>query len=118
MFPDFRGPLVLPLMLIMGIIGGMAYASIPAFLKARLNTNEILSSLMLVYVAQLFLDWTVRGPVAQSRGLQLSGKPQFPCRRCPAGNPLGVRPCALRFRLRADRRVVHVVHAQPHAEGF
>ena len=37
-------------------------AAIPAFLKNRFNANEILTSLMLVYVAQLFLDWLVRGP--------------------------------------------------------
>ncbi|MHB2264984.1 ABC transporter permease [Aliihoeflea sp. PC F10.4] len=61
-FPDFQFWLVLPLMLLMGIAGGAAYAAIPAILKVRFNTNEILSSLMLVYVAQLFLDWLVRGP--------------------------------------------------------
>ena len=60
--PDFAGPFTLPLMLLMGILGGMAWAAIPALLKARFGTNEILTSLMLVYVASLFLDWLVRGP--------------------------------------------------------
>jgi general nucleoside transport system permease protein len=60
--PGFTGPLLLPLMLLMGIAGGMAWAAIPAFLKVRFGTNEILTSLMLVYVAGLFLDWLVRGP--------------------------------------------------------
>lgn len=59
--PSFQGPFLLPIMLLMGMAGGAAYASIPAFLKVRFNTNEILTSLMLVYVAQLFLDWLVRG---------------------------------------------------------
>ena len=61
-FPDFQFWFVLPLMLIMGLAGGAAYAAIPALLKVRFNTNEILTSLMLVYLAQLFLDWLVRGP--------------------------------------------------------
>ena len=61
-FPDFQFWFVLPLMLLMGMAGGAAYAAIPAILKVRFNTNEILTSLMLVYVAQLFLDWLVRGP--------------------------------------------------------
>lgn len=61
MLPDYQNWTVLPLMLIMGTIGGMAYAAIPAFLKSRMNTNEILTSLMLVYISQLFLDWLVRG---------------------------------------------------------
>jgi general nucleoside transport system permease protein len=58
----FQTPFTLPLMLAMGVIGGMAFAAIPAFLKVRFGTNEILTSLMLVYVASLFLDWLVRGP--------------------------------------------------------
>lgn len=62
LFPGFTGPLLLPLMLVFGIVGGALYAGIPALLKVRFNTNEILTSLMLVYVAQLFLDWLVRGP--------------------------------------------------------
>ncbi len=49
-------------MLLMGMAGGALYAGIPALLKTRFNTNEILTSLMLVYIAQLFLDWLVRGP--------------------------------------------------------
>ena len=67
-YPDWQSPLLLPAMLVMGMIGGAFYAAIPAFLKARLNTNEILSSLMLVYVAQLFLDWLVRGPWRNPEG--------------------------------------------------
>ncbi|TGQ96271.1 ABC transporter permease, partial [Mesorhizobium sp. M1C.F.Ca.ET.204.01.1.1] len=39
-FPGFEGPLVLPLMLILGMFGGAAYAAIPALLKTRFSTNE------------------------------------------------------------------------------
>jgi len=49
-------------MLVLGALGGMAWAAIPAGLKNRFAANEILVSLMLVYVAQLLLDWLVRGP--------------------------------------------------------
>ena len=51
------------------MVGGAAYAAIPAFLKTRFDTNEILTSLMLVYVAQLFLDWLVRGPWRDPQGM-------------------------------------------------
>jgi simple sugar transport system permease protein len=61
-FPGWQDPSILPLMMIMGILGGMAYAAVPALLKTRFGANEILTSLMLVYVAQLFLDWLARGP--------------------------------------------------------
>jgi general nucleoside transport system permease protein len=61
-FPDWHGPTILPLMLLLGVLGGMAYAAVPALLKIRFGANEILTSLMLVYVAQLVLDWLARGP--------------------------------------------------------
>jgi ABC-type uncharacterized transport system permease subunit len=57
-----NGPWVLPTMLIAGMIGGACLAMIPAILKTRFGANEILTSLMLVYVAELLLDWLVRGP--------------------------------------------------------
>ncbi len=59
---DIEGFWILPLMMLGGIIGGMAWASIPAFLRTRLNANEILVSLMLTYVAILFLSYLVHGP--------------------------------------------------------
>jgi simple sugar transport system permease protein len=68
LFPEFQNGFVLPLMLLMGMAGGALYAAIPALLKTRFNTNEILTSLMLVYVAQLFLDWLVRGPWRNPQG--------------------------------------------------
>ena len=49
-------------MVILGALGGMAWASIPAFLKVRFNTNEILVTLMLNYVAILVLSYLVHGP--------------------------------------------------------
>ena len=104
LFPDFQSWLVLPLMLIMGMLGGAAYAAIPAFLKTRFNTNEILTSLMLVYVAQLFLDWLVRGPWRDPEGMNFPETAQLPRIRDPAGDLAGVRPRALGLRLRAGRR--------------
>lgn len=46
---------VFPLMVVAGIFGGWLWAMIPAILKTRFNTNEILVSLLLVYVAQNIL---------------------------------------------------------------
>jgi simple sugar transport system permease protein len=77
MYPQFQNPFLLPLMLLMGMVGGAAYAAIPALLKARFNTNEILTSLMLVYVAQLFLDWIVRGPWRDPKGFNFPQTIQF-----------------------------------------
>jgi ABC-type uncharacterized transport system permease subunit len=77
LFPEFQYWFVLPLMILMGMAGGAAYAAIPAILKVRFNTNEILTSLMLVYVAQLFLDWLVRGPWRNPAGMNFPGTIRF-----------------------------------------
>ncbi|MDH3218815.1 MAG: ABC transporter permease [Gammaproteobacteria bacterium] len=62
------GAHVLVLMVIAGGIGGMLWAAIPALLKTVFNTNEILVSLMLVYVAQLLVSWLVHGPMMDPDG--------------------------------------------------
>jgi simple sugar transport system permease protein len=62
LLPDFENAATLPLMMLFGAVGGALWALIPALLKTRFNTNEILTSLMLVYVASLLLDYLVRGP--------------------------------------------------------
>src|SRR4029077_11395367 len=51
--------LVMPAMLVAGAVGGLAWAAIPAWLRTRFNANEILTSLMLVYVATLVLSLLV-----------------------------------------------------------
>lgn len=61
-FFDVESVFLLPAMLVAGVVGGMAWAAIPAFLKTRFNTNEILTSLMLVYVALLLLSYLIHGP--------------------------------------------------------
>ncbi|MCZ6838629.1 MAG: ABC transporter permease [Alphaproteobacteria bacterium] len=67
-FFDVDTPFLLPAMLIAGIIGGMAWAAIPAFLKTRYNTNEILTSLMLTYVGLLLLSYLIHGPLRDPDG--------------------------------------------------
>ncbi len=48
--------------LLAGMVGGMCWAAIVALLRDRFNANEILVSLMLVYVAEQLLNWLVYGP--------------------------------------------------------
>ena len=58
----------LPLMLLAGALGGALWAAIPAWLRTRFRTSEILVSLMLVYVAQFFASWLVHGPWKDPQG--------------------------------------------------
>jgi simple sugar transport system permease protein len=48
--------------LLAGVLGGMAWAGLTAILRDKFNANEILVSLMLVYVAVLLLNYMVFGP--------------------------------------------------------
>ena len=48
--------------LLAGVVGGMVWAGIAAWLRDRFNANEILVSLMLVYVAIMVLNYLVYGP--------------------------------------------------------
>ena len=54
--------------LLAGVAGGLAWAAIVALLKDRCNANEILVSLMLVYVADMLLSWLVYGPWKDPQG--------------------------------------------------
>ena len=60
----WSGPaaLTIPAMLVAGAIGGAAWAAVPAFLRTRFRANEILVTLMMVYIAQLMASWLVHGP--------------------------------------------------------
>lgn len=62
------GAWVLPAMLVLGALGGALYALIPAICRVRFGASEILVSLMLVYVADLLLDYLVRGPWRDPHG--------------------------------------------------
>jgi len=54
--------------LLAGILGGVVWSGIVALLRDRLNANEILVSLMLVYVAELLLSFLVFGPWKDPKG--------------------------------------------------
>jgi ABC-type uncharacterized transport system permease subunit len=65
-------------------LGGMAWAAITAWLRDRFNANEILVSLMLVYVAQFLLSYMVHGPWRDPTGF---GFPQSALFADPARMP-------------------------------
>lgn len=61
-FPEADARVLLPAMVVAGALAGAAWAAIPAYLRTHFNANEILVSLMLVYVAHLVVSWLVFGP--------------------------------------------------------
>lgn len=77
LFASGLGAFTLPLMLIAGVLGGMAWAAIAAFLRTRFHTSEILVTLMLVYIAQLLLSYCVHGPWRDPAGFNFPQSQAF-----------------------------------------
>ncbi len=70
------GWIVVPIVLA-GVLGGMLWASITALLRDRFNANEILVSLMLVYVAVQLLSFMVGGPWKDPNGFNFPQSKTF-----------------------------------------
>ncbi len=77
-FHESDSLLLLPAMLVMGAVGGALWGAIPALLKTRFNVNEILTSLMLTYVATLLLSALVHGPWRDPDGYNFPESRLFP----------------------------------------
>ena len=75
---------MLPAMCLAGILGGMAWAAIPAFLRDPLHVSEILTSLMLTYVAVQLLYFLVHGPWKDPDGFNFPQTPAVQRRPDPA----------------------------------
>ncbi len=65
--------LIFPMMVLAGGLGGCLWAMIPGILRTRFNTNEILVSLLLVYVAEQILAWMALGPLRSPDGAGFPG---------------------------------------------
>lgn len=63
MAPPLPSVFFIPLVLVMGIIGGALWGAIPGALKAYFNVSEILSTIMLNIVAVQFMNFMLRGPL-------------------------------------------------------
>lgn len=80
--------LVFPAMVIAGALGGFLWAMIPGILRTRFNTNEILVSLLLVYVAEQILAWTALGPLRNPEGSGFPGSRNLRQYEAAANNEL------------------------------
>jgi len=69
---------LLPAMLLAGFIAGAAWALLPAWLRAWHGVNEIITTLMLNYVAILWVNFLVYGPWKDPQGHNFPFSPRFP----------------------------------------
>ncbi len=75
--PDLPKPLLIPLAVLAGAAGGAVWGAAAGILKARLGVNEILSTVMLNYIAAQFYTFLLRGPMMDPEELVTgSGTPQ------------------------------------------
>lgn len=77
LFPDLPGVLYIPAMVVAGMVGGAVWGLCTAIPKAYFGVNELITSLMLNYVALLFLDYLVYGPWRDPNGFNFPGSKPF-----------------------------------------
>ena len=72
-FYPMESPVIFPLMVLAGALGGLLWSMIPGILRVRFGTNEILVSLMLVYVAEQLLASMALGALRNPEGMGFPG---------------------------------------------
>jgi len=70
LFSGLPGPALIPAMFLAGFLAGAAWGLGPALLKVKLGVNEIITTLMLNYVAIYLVRWLINGPW---KGRSMSG---------------------------------------------
>jgi len=67
--PELPGLFWIPALMVVAMAAGGAWGMLSGYLKAKWNVNEILSTLMLNYIAMLLLNYYVYGPWKDPKGL-------------------------------------------------
>jgi len=76
-FPDLPFYATIPLMVLFSIAAGGIWGALTAIPKTYFQVNELITSLMLNYVALLLLDYFVFGPWKDPKGFNFPGTPMF-----------------------------------------
>ena len=76
-FPDLPGFVFIPLMMLVGILAGAIWGLLTAIPRTYFGVNELITSLMLNYVALLLLDYLVFEPWRDPEGFNFPGTPLF-----------------------------------------
>jgi simple sugar transport system permease protein len=71
-------PLVLPLMVVLAVLAGAVWGLIPALFKAAIGVNEILTTLMMNYIAILLVEYLYLGPWRDPEGYGFPGTAPLP----------------------------------------
>lgn len=66
MLPNLPSIILIPLMLLMALLGGFIWSLIPGLLKIKRGMSEIITTLMMNYIAILLMEYLTRGPLQDS----------------------------------------------------
>jgi ABC-type uncharacterized transport system permease subunit len=61
-FPGWPAYLLLPTMFVSGLVGGALWGTVPTLLRVGFETNEVITTLMMNYIATRVLEYLVYGP--------------------------------------------------------
>jgi len=78
LLPDLPLKWLLPLMIVAGFLAGAIWGLIPAFLRAFLGVNEVITTLMMNYIAILWIEYLFYGPWRDPKGYGFPGTAPFP----------------------------------------
>jgi simple sugar transport system permease protein len=67
--PSLTTYLLLPAMLLAAMVAGFAWGAVPGFLRARLGLSEIITTIMLNFIATWIVAYLVRGPIQDPTGI-------------------------------------------------
>ena len=73
LFPDLPSPILIPLVLLAGALGGAFWGAIPGYFKAFHSVNEILSTIMLNLVAVQVMNYLLAGPMVDKSQNSVGG---------------------------------------------
>ncbi len=62
LFVPLPGPWLLPTMVISAFVAGALWGLVPTLIKLTLDVNEVITTLMMNYIALNFVDWLIHGP--------------------------------------------------------
>ncbi len=62
LFSGTPAPWMLPAMFVAGFLGGALWGFLPTLLRLKLEVNEVVSTLMMNYIAAFSVEWLIHGP--------------------------------------------------------
>lgn len=78
LLPDLPLKWLLPLMVLAGMLAGALWGLIPALLRAFVGVNEVITTLMMNYIAILWIEYLFYGPWRDPKGYGFPGTAPFP----------------------------------------